>query len=114
MRKIIREWNAFGSWLNSECQLCGERLFFYDKYDAVCCIACDVWFNKTCGNPKCPFCSARPDGPSEALYREEKRPGRAKAWDRKHYQHKTGGKIRHEKKRNQYAQISENKEQRKK
>lgn len=113
LKNLRRRWNTYGSWLNGECLQCGERkLLFYDKYDTVCCVGCDVWFSPKCDTTDCPFCSSRPDTPSEALFREEPQNGMVKEWNRINYQHKTNGQLRHEHRRDIYAQITENREQR--
>lgn len=66
-----RRMEKYGSFLHSECPICGEDTFFYDRYDSIVCFRCDVWFNKACNDPNCPFCAGRPDFPSEAMFLEE-------------------------------------------
>lgn len=60
----------YGSWMTFECPICGGNLFFFDRYDADCCIDCDVWYTPDCKEPDCPYCSIRPSAPSEAVYYE--------------------------------------------
>lgn len=103
-----RKWDRFGSWLGGKCPQCGEeKLFFYDKYDAICCVNCNVWFSKKCDVQHCPFCSSRPETPFEAFFYDEERNLMVKEWHRNNYQHKTSGQKKHEHKRDVYAQIIE-------
>lgn len=100
-----KKMNEFGSWSESECPECGEKsIFFYDKYDALCCISCDAWMERACNDPNCPYCANRPFTPSEALYlEEEKSDGKNKKdWRRQNYQHKNDGKLRQERKKEWY------------
>lgn len=108
---IRRRWTKHGSWLSGECPQCGERkLFYYDKFDATCCLGCNTWLMKTCGDPNCPFCAARPETPLEALLQEEPCDDRRKDINRENYQHRANGRIRHETRREKYAKIRENRE----
>lgn len=69
-----RKISNYGAYIKSTCPKCdGEELFFYDRYDAICCLYCDEWIDKACGSPECPYCSKRPSTPSEALYFEQER-----------------------------------------
>ena len=65
-----RRLEKYGSFLHSECPVCGEDTFFYDKYDSIVCFRCDVWFSKACDDPNCPFCAGRPEFPSKAIWAE--------------------------------------------
>lgn len=92
-----RKWSKYGSWLKSECTLCGEKgLFYYDQYDAVCCIFCNCWIDGVCGDPKCSYCATRPSKPSEALELEDRQDSMVlkKDWLRKNYQRRMRGKLR--------------------
>ena len=90
-----------------KCPFCGEvDLFLYDKYDAECCVSCDVWISKACGDPNCPFCAGRPSVPSEALFLEDERDIFRKDRLRKNYQHKNDGKLRHARREELYDEIN--------
>lgn len=65
-----RQIGKYGSFLHSECPVCGEDTFFYDRYDSIVCFYCDAWFSKACDDVNCPFCSDRPETPSQALLLE--------------------------------------------
>lgn len=98
-----KKMNEYGTWLKLECQICGRDLFYYDKYDATCCIFCDVWIEPACDDPDCPYCSIRPSAPYEAVYFEDEKDDFRKDWRRQNYQHKNDGKLRHERKRALYT-----------
>lgn len=104
----VKKMNKYGMWMKyAECPECGEEsLFNFDKYDAVCCMSCDIWIDKVCGEPDCPYCSGRPAAPSEALYMENEvyylKGEDRKCWLRQNYQHKNNGKIHHARKRELY------------
>lgn len=111
LRVLRRKWTKHGSWLSGECPWCGEqKLFFYDRFDSICCLGCNVWLTKACSDPRCPFCSSRPETPLEALWLEVPYDGRRKDWSRDNYQHKADGRLRHEKKREKCVKIRENRE----
>lgn len=98
----------YGSWMNFECQICGGNLFFFHRYDADCCIFCDVWYTSDCKDPNCPYCAARPSAPSEALYYEElflpeRKNIDKKDWLRRNYQHKKDGEHKHQQRREYIA-----------
>ena len=102
---LKKKWRVYGSWMKSECPECGEKsLFFYDKYDSICCVGCNVWLNEKCSDPNCPYCARRPENPLSALFSEEGPRYDAKEWLRSNYLHKKGGRIRHERRRKQSAQ----------
>lgn len=95
-----RKTERYGMFALTPCPVCGKNeLFFYDRYDADCCLSCNVWLSKNCGNPKCPYCSNRPETPLEALFLESSKPDAhiRKQWRRDNYFHKASGKIRKEK-----------------
>lgn len=107
---LRKKWNTLGTWMCSACPECGQRkLFFYDKYDTISCIECNTWFSKKCGSHNCPYCSARPETPLEALSNEQWQQTISKEWRRNNYQHKVSGKIKHDDKRELYGLIKENK-----
>lgn len=67
----IRKLSKFGTMLFSVCPNCnGNNIFYYDRFDAICCIFCNEWLEKACGDPSCPYCSKRPATPSEAFFSE--------------------------------------------
>ncbi len=93
-----------GSFTGMECRLCGGDIFYYDKYDATCCLRCDVWYNEKCNAPDCPHCSQRPDTPKEALANEQNEQIEPydtlwrKKWRRDNYARKYSGWLRKQKK----------------
>lgn len=111
-RENMRKWNDFGTWLVAyECPECGEKpTFFFDKYDAVCCVHCDNWIDRPCSDPDCPYCANRPDTPWEALFYQEACGGLGKEYRRNHYQHKNSGAKRHQIRREEYREVSEKRE----
>lgn len=100
-----------GAWQAGRCPRCGGKsLFYFDRYDAVCCTACDTWTSAACDDPQCPFCAPRPASPSEAFYFEELRGAKErerekKNWLRKNYAHKNDGKLRRVKRRAYFAGL---------
>lgn len=44
---------------------CGGFTERNEIYDAYVCLDCDVWTEKVCDDPKCEFCSTRPEKPSQ-------------------------------------------------
>lgn len=85
-----------GRWVNQICEYCGERLFFYDKYDATCCPTCNIWIEKRCNDPKCPFCSKRPESPLEALMLEQEIQVKQRWKKRKRIEQYEKGKVEKE------------------
>lgn len=106
----LKSLNRYGVYFASKCETCGTERFFYERYDAICCITCDEWVDERCGDPNCPYCSVRPSTPSEALWLETTRNDWGKDWRRSNYQHKNDGRIRHEIKRKRYSEIKNKKE----
>ncbi len=95
-----RKTEKHGMFSLTPCPVCGKNeLFFYYRYDANCCLGCNVWLSKNCGDPDCPYCSNRPDTPLEALFLEPHKPDAhiRKWWRRDNYFHKESGKLRKEK-----------------
>jgi len=111
-RAKLRAYEKYGSFMKSECLLCGANTqFFYDRYDAVCCLVCNKWFGTICEDINCPFCVNRPDTPLEALaweavYDDGQSSG-GKDWRRKNYQHKNAGQMRHRKRQALYAELQD-------
>ena len=95
-----RKTERHGMFSLTPCPGCGKNeLFFYYRYDANCCLGCNVWLDKNCGDPECPYCSNRPDTPLEALFLEMPKQDAhiRKRWRRDNYFHKESGKLRKEK-----------------
>jgi hypothetical protein len=46
------------------CPTCGKKAERNPTYDAYFCDMCDIWIEKSCGDPHCEFCSCRPNRPS--------------------------------------------------
>lgn len=109
-RDRIRE---YGTWIKATCPECGtEGLFYYYRYDAECCITCDIWQNEPCGDPNCTYCSMRPETPSKAIAIEESLRLEdnwiredEKSWRQRNYQHKNDGKMRHMRKKEYYNNL---------
>lgn len=101
-RKNQFKWKQIGWHSDSVCPDCGQKgIYQIDRYDAWCCIFCNVWLDEVCGDPDCPFCSKRPETPYGAYFLEDFEAGSAgerKFWRRKNYQHKTDGRRKHERK----------------
>lgn len=91
----IRRLNKYGTKLPFTFPQCnGDSIFFFD---AMCCILCDTWFNKSCGDPSCPYCSKRPATPSETFFSEEIQYDKYRKDNlRIKYQQKYPGKLKHE------------------
>lgn len=49
----------------TKCEKCGQSGVRIEKVDAYACLKCDVWLEKLCSDPRCEFCTIRPDKPSE-------------------------------------------------
>lgn len=50
------------------CPFCNNTsLFRIDKYDAYCCVICNVWTEQQCSDPTCEYCSSRPLLPSDVI-----------------------------------------------
>lgn len=46
-------------------QGCSCRAISYDPhYDSYFCVACDIWADPACSDPKCGYCRQRPTAPS--------------------------------------------------
>ena len=115
-QKRHRRMCNYGTWLDAACPECGTQgMFYYYRYDAECCITCDVWKSKRCKDPDCEFCSMRPETPSKALALEDVisleddwiREGDSKGWRQRNYQHKNDGKLRHMRKNEYYSNLHE-------
>lgn len=109
----IKKMNKYGIWIKyAECPECGEESqFYFYRYDAVCCMSCDIWIDKACVDPNCPFCSIRPDTPYDALYLENEvyymEGEDRKLLRRQNYQNKNDGKEHHLRKRELYDKIKD-------
>lgn len=101
-RKKAFEWKLVGEFFEEKCEVCGQSVFMYDEFDSRCCIHCNVWLDKACGSPDCPYCSKRPETPYEAYFLKDmtiKSAGARKRWRKENYQHKTDGEMRHRRRR---------------
>lgn len=112
-----RQIQKYCSFLQSECPMCGRDTLFYHKYDSIICLYCDVWFSKACTDKNCPFCADRPETPSSAL-RSETEENTDDFVDRKEilmlkFSRRHGGKIKKERKLENYISWEESKWQRK-
>lgn len=103
--------NKKGFWYGDswQCPLCEGKIFHYDKYDAECCLACDIWLYDVCDDRICPYCASRPSTPSEAIFLEEVRNRDIKDWRRRHYQHRNDGMLHHARKRQLYTKKADKK-----
>lgn len=48
------------------CLICSSRsrIFYSGKWDAFFCSTCNIWLEKSCGDPNCWFhCNDRPEKP---------------------------------------------------
>lgn len=98
-----RQIEQHGFFCRRPCPVCGApQTFHYDRYDAACCLACNIWLKKNCGDPRCPYCANRPASPQLALYMEKPRSADAllrKTWRRKNFDHQERGRARRAKRR---------------
>ena len=106
----MRHLEQYGFFYRALCPICeNQNVFHYDRYDAKCCLSCNIWLEKNCGDPDCPYCANRPESPQLALCLETPRPTDAlwrKTWRRLNYDHQERGRVRRAKRRS----IIENKE----
>lgn len=49
------------------CPKCDSEIQYSNKYDAFYCELCNEWLDPKCEDPKCEFCSTRPNKPSQRL-----------------------------------------------
>lgn len=109
-RKKLFKWKQIGMHSDSICSECGQNTIYQIyRYDAWCCISCNKWLEDACDDPACPYCSARPQTPMEAyalIDLEVGSAGEKKMWRRRNYQHKTDGKMRHQKKRATFSVLN--------
>ena len=85
--------DSAGSFGAAVCPECGGGIFYYYRFDADCCLGCNIWLSKKCADPNCMYCSRRPESPLEALFFEQSRYG-GKMWRRENYAHKEWGRER--------------------
>jgi hypothetical protein len=71
LRRQNRLLSKLGHICSCQCSICQVSLFYFDKYDATCCVRCDIWHEDTCDDPNCMFCAVRPEKPSIGLYLSE-------------------------------------------
>lgn len=45
------------------CDQCNERTKYNEMFDAYYCEPCNEWMSKKCSDPKCEYCSQRPEKP---------------------------------------------------
>lgn len=99
-RKSIAIWKRIGFFSDVPCPQCGQMgKIFIAEYDDWACIYCNEWFSEPCNDPKCPFCSKRPDTPYEVYWKAKETPLCAeyvKSWRRDNYSHKERGRLKHE------------------
>lgn len=98
IRRLTRKTDMCGTATYSICPNCnGRNIFYYDRFDALCCLSCDTWLEKACGDPLCQYCSKRPDTPSEAFFSEEIQYNKYRKDNlRMKYHKRYSGKLRHE------------------
>ena len=66
-----KRWLFHGSISTGRCADCNEQLFYFYKYDALCCPRCNIWHDSKCGDINCVFCANRPEMPSMGIYEPE-------------------------------------------
>ena len=93
-----RKNERFGFYRLIPCPICGQpEQFHFDRYDAACCLSCNIWLEEACSDPHCPYCANRPESPLLALFLAEERPADAcsiKQWRRQNYDHQERGRLR--------------------
>lgn len=67
-RWLYGRWLRAGHFTQSRCKVCGGRLLYFTRYDALCCPGCDAWRERACSDPACEFCAARPPHPGDGLF----------------------------------------------
>lgn len=94
----IRNLSKSNTMLSSVCLNCNSNnIFYYDRFDAECCLLYDIWLEKVCGDPSCPYCSKRPATPSETFFSEEIQYDKYRKDNLLiKYQQKYSGKLKHE------------------
>lgn len=109
----LRRINKYGIFYydEGECPKCGNNnfLFFYYKYDARCCLACDTWLENACNDISCPFCANRPPTPWSAFFHENEvnvNSGK-KDFFISNFAHKYSGELRHKVRRQKIESIKE-------
>lgn len=79
------------------CSICGNSSFYFYRFDADCCLGCNIWLSEKCSDPGCTYCSQRPESPLEALFLVQK-VSDGKNWRRENYAHKERGRLRKQRK----------------
>ena len=50
------------------CPFCNNTsLFRFEKFDAYCCVICNIWVEEKCSDPTCEYCSSRTLLPTDAI-----------------------------------------------
>ena len=47
------------------CQYCDRPVFYNERHDAYGCKICNYWLVSVCEDPKCFYCTDRPERPKE-------------------------------------------------
>ena len=47
------------------CKTYGKKAELNEEFDSYYCLTCDKWLEKKCSDPKCEYCTKRPNKPSE-------------------------------------------------
>jgi len=62
-----KSWLSHGNVSAGECAECKGLLFYFYKYDALCCPRCNIWHDSKCSDVNCEFCANRPETPQIGL-----------------------------------------------
>lgn len=90
-RRKMEDTGIFGGMV---CPECGKDSFYFYRFDANCCLGCNIWLSEKCSDSNCRYCSHRPESPLEALFLTPRPLFDEKMWRRKNYAHKERGKLR--------------------
>lgn len=47
------------------CQICSTKKSYNEQYDAYYCNQCNEWSEPTCDDPRCEYCTIRPQKPKD-------------------------------------------------